>query len=662
MLLFATVVVVYIVRHTYADSLFHIANDNSQLVAEGLRDSLKQPALNLLANSKQQSLTHKDITTLPIWQKIAPFMHQEALYLHTISVLDKNQVAIYSSSAYMLNEHYKEPQLANLLSGKVEQISFNRLAAATSSFKLLASPINQFVNCFRIKDSQVSGAICVHSDYQKLFKTMQVQTRSAIYKLLAILVLIYALTLLSLFWLFKRAKDAKSNYLSIKKQLNHHTKHDDLTGLPNRLRFVERVEQLTLQCAENEHANLVILMMDLDSFRNINESMGHLAGNSILKQTAQRLKLVNRSEDLLSRLSNDEFAIVMHNVRDIEQVISQTKLIHREFQAPFKVNSRYVFDTISIGINIVQGKNLHADSIIRDANIALSQAKLAGRGQTEIFNQNMHLRALERVELEANLRRGIKANEFVNHYQPIVDLNNMVTHSLEALIRWQPEGHKQIMPGTFINICEEIGIIPEIDSKVLQQALQDLAKWRALLPTLDNLSVNVNHSAKNFKRRPILDNIINGLSKHNIDGKYLAIELTESVIFEHERTATVILQELRNNQVKLCMDDFGTGFSSLSYLHHLKFDMLKIDKSFVDDMQHNREAFDIVHTIINMGESLGIKVTAEGVENEQQLNALKAMGCHYAQGYYFSKPLVADEVVDFIQQQLENSILAKTLQ
>lgn len=594
------------------------------------------------------------ILDTPIVRKLDSAISREVLGapVSEINVRDLKGKVVYSTSAYLLYKQRIDDGFKAAVVG--EEITLHRPTSKThpEGGRYTHDYFVTYLPILASQDNQPLGVISIQTDHSEHREVLEQQKLLSTLSIAVSLGVFYLLLLLSL-WLIKRIhRQEFAKQEELKQELHHNTLHDQLTGLPNRLKFIERIDHLAGICARVPHESFAVLLMDLDSFKVVNESLGHQAGNKLLKQVAERIQTCLGEGDFLARLGGDEFGVIVENIQNITHAINIAKCVHGEFARPFELKGRDVTETVSIGITLCQGSQLSAENIIRDADIAMYRAKNLGRGRYELFNQHMHIEAVKRIELEGDIRRGIEAKEFFNRYHPIVNLDTGVTHSMEALARWAHPTQQEVSPDYFIGVAEEIGLIQQIDQHVLKSAVDELAEWRKAIPEIADLSVNVNHSARNFNSRPGMDNIVNTLLHSGLKGENLKIELTESSILKNEVMAFSMFEELRAKGVHLCMDDFGTGFSSLSYLRKLNFDMLKIDMSFVQDMVDSIEARKIVHTIIDMGQHLGISVTAEGVETQEQAELLKEMGCRYAQGYYFAKPLRADEVVPYIRSQL----------
>lgn len=496
------------------------------------------------------------------------------------------------------------------------------------------------------------GELAVSTQYLDRYYQSQQSKHNVYMRIGVAAALIVALLLVLWQWLRVRLREEYARINALQLKYEHLALHDAVTGLHNRHSFINKLDEFAQNC-EQDYNNFAVFMMDIDHFKSVNESIGHSAGNELIKEASGRLESVVVGQNaVVARLGGDEFGIIVQNMCDLQSATSIAKKLINQFRTPFHIDDKEVGISISIGVVICQGSDILAEEVMRDADVAMYRAKQNGRGCYELFNPHMHVEAMERIEIEKDIKRGIANNEIFNRYQPIVDLETNVTHSLEALARWAHPEKGELAPAYFIDIAEETGLIHGIDRRVLRLALQDLVKWQKSMASLQNLSVSVNHSARNFSSRPTMDNIYRNLADNEMSGRNLKIELTESSIIDNEVLAFSMFEELRSKGIHLCMDDFGTGFSSLSYLRKLNFDMLKIDMSFVRDMVDDIDARKIVQTMIDMGNNLGIAVTAEGVEDKAQLDLLVSMGCRYAQGYYFAKPLLAADVLPFIKEQM----------
>ena len=341
----------------------------------------------------------------------------------------------------------------------------------------------------------------------------------------------------------------------------------------------------------------------------------------------------------MARVGGDKFTILLDNIRNASEGIRVAERIQKSIQAPFDVDGQAVFTTASVGIAFSGSGYSAAEDMLGDANTAMARAKILGKARYEMCDPSMHATAAGRFRLETDLRRATEKQEFLIHYQPIVSLIDFRITGFEALVRWQRPGFGLVMPGGFISAAEDTGLILWIGEWVLQQACRQICAWNLQFPSASPFTMAVNISAKQFAQANLVSQISQVLSTTGLVPEILRLELTESVTMRDEERTTRILSELRSLGVRLCIDDFGTGYSSLSYLRRFALDILKIDRSFVTDMLNNNESQEIVKTILSLGKNLRMKVVAEGVETREQMNLLKSLGCEFAQGYLFSRPL-----------------------
>ena len=453
-------------------------------------------------------------------------------------------------------------------------------------------------------------------------------------------------------------QNAQSELLERKKmeaQLRHDAFHDALTGLPNRSLFLDRLSHalhLSQRRLYLNPANLpemfAVLFLDLDRFKVINDSLGHIAGDQLLKIVAKRLTACLRGGDTVARLGGDEFVMLLEEIEDVNDVIEVVQRIQESLKAPALIDGNEIVVSTSIGIALNAADYTQPDQLLRDADTAMYRAKEKGRDRYEIFNPAMHTEALKKLRIENELRRAIERHELRVHYQPIVCLQSRQILGFEALVRWQHPTQGLIYPAEFIAIAEDAGLIGAIDFWVLQEACTCLRAWQEQFPIAMNLTMNVNLSAKQFTQPNLTSRIENVLKKTHLSNHNLKIEVTESILIEKTSLAAQILGELSERNIQTCIDDFGTGYSSLSYLHRFPIHTLKIDRSFINQLDHNSEDGEIVKAIIVLGINLGLNVVAEGVETAEQLDRLKKYNCHAGQGYYLFKPLESEEIAKLL--------------
>lgn len=426
-------------------------------------------------------------------------------------------------------------------------------------------------------------------------------------------------------------------------QILYNALHDPLTNLPNRKLLIERLELAINRVKLMENYHFVVLFVDMDRFKIINDSLGHIVGDQLLTMIAQKLKSKIRSIDLAARLGGDEFVIVLENVEGTEEAVMIAKRILTGFETPLLLNGYEIFITASIGIVLGTASYEQALDLLRDADIAMYQAKAQGRNCYKIFDTQMHIQALKRLNLENDLRKALEQEELIVYYQPIVDIHSNHWIGFEALVRWQNSDRGFVSPAEFIPIAEEIGLIVPIDSWVLKTACQQLATWQTKFSGLE-LKVSVNLSVQDIRKASLVRDVQNILTQTGLDGHYLTLEITESILIENITETIFVLEQLKALGIQISIDDFGTGYSSLNYLHRLPANTLKIDRSFIGQMQQGNRNYQVVQTIITLSDQLGLAVLAEGIETQQQSQWLQQLGCEFGQGYLFSKPLPADEI------------------
>ncbi len=426
-------------------------------------------------------------------------------------------------------------------------------------------------------------------------------------------------------------------------QLLHDAFHDALTGLPNRALFMDRLGVSIAHSARRERYLFAVLFLDLDRFKNINDSLGHLNGDLLLKTLASRLTGLLRMGDTVARLGGDEFAILLDDIEDPSHADQVATRVLFEITRPVELDGHEVFTTASIGIALNTSSYERAEDVLRDADIAMYQAKSEGKNKSALFDHEMRARAVEQLTLESDLRRAVDNDELFVKYQPIVSLETGAIASFEALIRWRHPERGVVSPVDFIPAAEETGIIVEIGHYVLAEACRQMSEWHEEFPEMRDLSVSVNLSAKEFLQPDLLEVVQHALIEARLQPRHLRLEITESIIMDHNDPIADKLRRLRDLGIELHIDDFGTGYSSLSYLHKLPASTLKIDRSFVRQVENGDGRSEIVGAIVSLARNLGMHVSAEGLENAEQLECLRDLKCEFGQGFFFSKPLSGPE-------------------
>lgn len=436
--------------------------------------------------------------------------------------------------------------------------------------------------------------------------------------------------------------------------LSHEALYDGLTGLPNRLALMERLRRAADLATQEPDFLFAVLFIDLDRFKMINDSLGHPIGDQLLSEIAGRLTHCLRPTDTIARLGSDEFAILLEDVGTQEIAVSIVQRILNEVAAPYTIANYDIFTSASIGITFSTAGFSHPENLLRDADLAMYRAKSQGRGCYEIFHPRMYSSAVAELELETDLRRAVERQEFQLHYQPIVSLRTHRLVGFEALIRWQHPQQGLISPAKFVPIAEETGLIHPIGDWILREACTQMRHWQTQFPDWPPLTININLSSRQFTPQ-LVEQLRQVLQATDLGGKFLKLEITESMLMSHAESAITTLTQLKQLGVQIAIDDFGTGYSSLSYLHRFPIDTLKVDRSFIQRLDTDGEQLAIVRTIITLAWNLGMEVVAEGVETSKQLVQLRSLQCEYAQGYLFSRPRDVSAIETLLTQELEQA-------
>jgi diguanylate cyclase (GGDEF)-like protein/PAS domain S-box-containing protein len=435
---------------------------------------------------------------------------------------------------------------------------------------------------------------------------------------------------------------------------------DPLTGLPNRLLFVDRLGRLIKHAKRRKDALFAILFLDLDGFKMINDSMGHLIGDQLLIGVANRLEKCLRSTDTLARLGEsftvarlggDEFTVILDYLKEPSDAKAAADRLMKALAPPFILGGKEVFTSVSIGIALSSTAYEEPEDMLRDADTAMYRAKSLGKARFEVFDADMRASVMARLQLETDLRGALERREFQNFYQPIVSLDTGHIVGFEALLRWQHPTRGLLGPEEFILVAEETGLIRELGWWNLHEACRQVSEWRKGPNGHRDLIISVNLSAKQFLQPNLVADIRKLLHDMSLSPDALKLEITESAVMADPSAAVEMLQQIKSIGIRLAIDDFGTGYSSLSYLHRFPLDTLKIDRSFIRDMQGGGEGMEIARTILPMANNLRLDVVAEGVETIEQVALLKQLRCNYAQGYYFSKPLSAESTTVLLHKE-----------
>jgi diguanylate cyclase (GGDEF)-like protein/PAS domain S-box-containing protein len=449
---------------------------------------------------------------------------------------------------------------------------------------------------------------------------------------------------------FKDVSEARA----LSEQAVYLAQHDFVTGLPNRMVLNDRLTH-AIAVARRQGHRLAVLFLDLDRFKHVNDSLGHVIGDSLLQAVARRLAESVRSSDTVSRYGGDEFVVLLSEVVDADDAAVGAQKILDAILAPYEIAGHQLHVTGTIGISVYPGDGLDAETLMKGADTAMYHAKENGHNSYRFFEKEMNARAVERQSLEVSLRRALARHEFVLHYQPKIDLETGLMTGAEALIRWIHPQRGLMFPGDFVPIAEDSGLIVPIGQWVLREACRQAQEWIDLRRR--PMAVAVNVSPLEFRNPQFLDNVRAALHDSKLDPRYLEIELTERSLIQHLESTAATLKALKEIGIQVAIDDFGTGYSNLSYLRQFPVNVLKVDQSFVREISSDRVSASIVCAVISMGKSLGHRVVAEGVETREQLEFLQAQRCGEGQGYYFSRPLVPDQFVRLLEMGLSGLVV-----
>ena len=438
---------------------------------------------------------------------------------------------------------------------------------------------------------------------------------------------------------------------TVEEQLLHEATHDALTKLPNRAFFMTRLAQALNKSRENPNHKVSVLFIDLDRFKVVNDSLGHLIGDQLLIGISERLRDCLRPNDIVARLGGDEFTILVEGIYEINEVIRIAERLQEKFASPFDLTGHEIYSSASIGILHASEKHLTPQDIMRDADTAMYQAKRAGKARHEVFNEEMHEAVKETLQLETDLRRAIERDELIVFYQPIHSLENGGVLGFEALARWQHRELGILSPDKFIPLAEELGLIDQLGEQILRKACSQMRFLKDYSPAEQPLTLSVNLSCKQFAQPNLVGKIKQILDETDFSPSRLKLEITETLFFEYKEAAVEMLGQLRELGIEINIDDFGTGYSNLSYLMRLPISTLKIDRSFISPVKEDGRNIEIVKIIVTLARNLGMKVIAEGVETEAQVNHLRKLECESAQGYYFSKPMCLEEAEEFLREK-----------
>jgi diguanylate cyclase (GGDEF)-like protein len=454
--------------------------------------------------------------------------------------------------------------------------------------------------------------------------------------------------------------DINQNIL-IKEQLLHCNFYDDLTGLPGQNLLLNHIKQAIARNREQPNFVFALLVLDIDRFKAINSSLGRMLGDKLLIAISQRLQACLRSKDVIARLGGDEFAILLENIDNVDYATEIAERIYKELVKPFNLDGYEVFADATIGIAVGTKDYERPEDLLRDAELAVADAKKCILKRYQVFNQTMHARAMTLLQLENDLRWAIERQELELHYQPIISLVTKGIIGFEALVRWRHPERGLISPSEFIPVAEETGLIVPLGSWVLWEACRQMRTWQLNFACISDWKINVNISSKQLAQANFVEQVKQILKETGLAPRNLKLEITESSLVEDLQSTITTLRQLKTLGIEFSLDDFGTGYSSLSYLHMFPFNTLKIDRSFVNSMEASSEKLGIIRAIVTLARNLNMNTIAEGIETASQLAQLKVLNCQFGQGYFFDKPLETKAVEALITKELENIKYAKNV-
>ena len=432
-------------------------------------------------------------------------------------------------------------------------------------------------------------------------------------------------------------------------QMRHLAYHDALTGLPNRLLFFEHLARAVAN-ASRVGSSLAVLYLDIDRFKLVNDSLGHAVGDRLLEAVAKRLRASLRDADLAARLGGDEFAVLAENTSAAgAEVLAEA--ICDMLRDPFEISGHDLAVTASVGVVVDQAGATGADALLRNADLAMYRAKLEGFGKHMVYEADMHAVASDRAHLEGKLRRAVQLGEFEVHYQPIVWLASGEAIGVEALVRWCRDDGVWVPPAEFIPVAEDMGLIMQIGRIVMHTSMRDVREWQHTHPNAAALHLSINLSARELQQPDVVAQVVEALDATGFDAAHLTLEITETALMHDTTTTSARLSELRALGARIALDDFGTGYSSLSHLRNFPIDVLKVDKSFIDDIASGSEKANLARGIIELGRTMNLDIVAEGIEHPQQVAELVRLHCRMGQGYHFARPLPADELSRYLHAQ-----------
>ena len=507
-------------------------------------------------------------------------------------------------------------------------------------------------------EAPIEGVMAIYTDISDLNASDNKEEFLVTLSVIAVLTALYGILFIIVRNADRIIRKQYEHHRRIEKSLRHMTTHDTLTNLPNRLLLLDRVKQL-LTSAERYNHLFAVAVIDLDNFQNVNNSLGHHIGDKVLQTLAQRLAGCVRESDTIARLGGDEFVASLPDIKSNADLFQIAKKMLAAVSLPIEAEGRELHLTASIGIALYPEHGKDAETLLSKADMAMHSAKNLGGNRHQMFVEHMSQEVQQQVQMEDEMWRALENNEFVLHYQPVVDLKTGAIRGAEALLRWPNAHGTWLSPEEFIPIAEKCGLIVPLSEWILSEACTQLQAWQEMGHGLRDLTMAVNLSPRHFTTAGLETMIAGLIEQAEIDPGRLYLEITDRVLTDMSESTVANLEGLKRIGIKLTLDDFGTGYSSLGYLRSFQIDMLKINRAFVQDLPNSADNLAIVTTIISLANSLGLTVVGKGVETRAQLSSLEQLRCHFAQGFLFSRPLPADEFLSLVLEQRDMRLKPK---
>lgn len=566
-----------------------------------------------------------------------------------VKIYNLDGMTVFSTDVNQIgSDKSKNPGFLAARVGKViSEITFRNEFYAFEDVIVDRNLLATYIPLRQNQNAPVEAVFELYSDVTELvnkIETTQYQIVSGVFVALATLYLFLYVIVKRADNIIKRHEEVR---LSHEREMRHQAYHDSLTGLPNKSKFSEQLRE-SINRSIRSGQQFALMFVDLDRFKIINDSMGHDAGDQLIRIAGERLSSLTREKDILFRWGGDEFTIILENIDTLDDVATISERIIKGMSSPISIAKQELVITTSIGIAVYPNDSDSSEALIKNADAAMYHAKGSGRNRYEFYTPEMNARAKERLELESGLQKALQNEEFILHYQPKYGASTQKLVGVEALLRWQHPSYGLVMPDRFIPALEENGLINAVGEWVLRTACAQNKMWQehGFAP----VTVSVNISAVQFRSPQLIDTVARVLDETQLESRYLELELTESMFISNTEAAINTMYRLKDLGVSLSIDDFGSGYSSLSYLKRFPVDYLKIDRSFIKDIENSNKDAAITNAITVLAHSLNMKIVAEGVESQGQLDYLKSQGCQELQGFLFSRPISAQEVSELLEK------------